>query len=90
MGRRRTARVVERALKIYKVLLESSNGLSTPAIFTLAMERNIVDSYSALYQALKLLETAGILERRLNRGSVEWEVVKVLEDSEVRRILLEA
>ena len=82
MGRKRTQRVIIRAVNIYKLLLNNNGPMNTPHLFELALKRNIVKEYSSLYQALKLLQQQGLIERSFNKGTLEWEVIRVVDSDE--------
>ncbi|OYT31960.1 MAG: hypothetical protein B6U94_01340 [Thermofilum sp. ex4484_79] len=82
MGRRRTQRVITRAINVYKLLLKHGGPIKTPKLFEKALQKNIVSEYSSLYQALKLLSQCGLIERSFNKGALEWEVIKVVENNE--------
>jgi len=82
MGRKRTRRVIIRAINIYKILLNNNGPINTPNLFELALKKDIVKEYSSLYQALKLLQQHGLIERSFNKGTLEWEVVRVIDNDE--------
>ncbi len=89
MGRKRTRRVIMRAINIYKLLLDNNGPLNTPRLFDEALKRGIVKEYSSLYQALKLLQQHGLVERSFNKGTLEWEVIKVIDnDEKLEEVLL--
>ena len=77
------------AINIYRLLLDNDGPMSTPILFNIALRKSIVKEYSSLYQALKLLQQHGLIERSFNKGTLEWEVTRIIEsDEKLEEILL--
>lgn len=82
MGRKRSEKVIERAEKIYQMLLEMRQPITTPELLKKALEKGIVKEYSSLYHVLRLLDKVGLVDHNLIRGTLEWRVIKVIEDKQ--------
>ncbi len=87
MGRRRSRRVIERAIKVYNLVV-SANKISTPELFRRATSEGVVESYSALYQALRLLALKGLVTSTSSKGVLWWEPLKIVESREELEKLL--
>ncbi|RLE77749.1 MAG: hypothetical protein DRJ56_01645 [Thermoprotei archaeon] len=87
MGRRRLRSTVERAKKIYHMLVEFKEEKPTSEILmrAIAVVPNI--DYATLYQTLRLLRSKGLVEQ-IPRGRISyWRVVRVVSDVELEKIL---
>jgi len=87
MGRRRLRSTVERAKKIYHMLVEFKEEKPTSEILmrAIAVVPNI--DYATLYQTLRLLRSKGLVEQ-IPRGRISyWRVVRVVSDVELEEIL---
>lgn len=87
MGRRRSRRTVQLAKRIYAMISENDGGVSTPALFSRALEEGLVDEYSSLYRALRFLEERGLVDRRAEGGVCYWEASKVFGEEELEALL---
>ena len=87
MGRRRLRTTIERAKKVYHMLIEFKEEKPTSEILmkALALVPNI--DYATLYQTLRLLRSKGLIEQ-IPRGRVSyWRVARIVTDPELERIL---
>lgn len=87
MPRPRSPHVIERAVRVYRILEEQGGRMSTPDLLKIVMERNIATSYSLLHHTLMVLENAGFIKHERVRGRAEWYIVKRATEDEIRRVL---
>ncbi|RLE84811.1 MAG: hypothetical protein DRJ41_02440 [Thermoprotei archaeon] len=88
MGRKRSEKVIGRAEKIYQMLIEIGQPITTPELLRKAIDKGIVREYSSLYHVLRLLEKVGLVDHNLIRGTLEWRVLKVIKNKEELRDIL--
>ncbi|MEM0042999.1 MAG: hypothetical protein QXP94_00170 [Thermofilaceae archaeon] len=87
MPRPRSPQVIERAVKIYKVLEEMGGRVVTPELLKVVYERGIASSYSLLHHTLMVLENAGFIKHERVKGRAEWYIVKKATEDEIRQAL---
>jgi len=87
LGRRKSKLTIERAKRIYQILSENKDGLSTPALFNIVLKRGIIREYSTLYQILKMLKEKGVVEQRSEKGLARWEVTRIVDLSTLEKII---
>ncbi len=87
MPRPRSPQVIERAIKIYKVLEELGGKVTTPELLKVVMERGIANSYSLLHHTLMVLENTGFIRHERVKGRAEWYIVKRATEDEIRQAL---
>lgn len=87
MPRPRSPQVIERAVKIYKVLEEMGGRVVTPELLKVVYERGIASSYSLLHHTLMVLENAGFIKHERVKGRAEWYIVKKATEEEIRQAL---
>jgi len=87
MPRPRSPQVIERAVKIYKILEEMGGRVVTPDLLKVALERGVVSSYSLLHHTLMALENAGFIRHERVKGRAEWYIVKKASEDEIRQAL---
>lgn len=87
MPRPRSPQVIERAVKIYKVLEQYGGRIVTPELLKIVLERGIVSSYSLLHHTLMVLENSGFIKHERIKGRAEWYIVKKATEEEVRQAL---
>ncbi|HDD33952.1 MAG TPA: hypothetical protein ENG30_02240 [Thermofilaceae archaeon] len=87
MPRPRSPHVIERAVKVYKLLEEQGGRMSTPELMRLAAERNVAASYSLLHHTLVVLESAGFIRHERIKGRAEWFIVKQASEEDIRSAL---
>lgn len=87
MGRRRLRSTIERAKKVYKVLLELKEEKPTSEILMKAISTIPNIDYATLYQTLRLLRSKGLIEQ-IPRGRISyWRIARVVSESELESIL---
>ncbi len=87
MGRRRLRSTIERAKKIYRMLMEMKEEKSTSDILMRALTVVPNIDYATLYQTLRLLRSKGLVEQ-IPKGRISyWKVARVVSDSELEEIL---
>jgi len=79
--------VIERAVKIYKVLEEMGGRVVTPELLKVVYERGIASSYSLLHHTLMVLENAGFIKHERVKGRAEWYIIKKATEEEIRQAL---
>ncbi|MEM0024393.1 MAG: hypothetical protein QW407_03070 [Thermofilaceae archaeon] len=87
MPRPRSPQVIERAVKIYKVLEEMGGRVVTPELLKVVYERGIASSYSLLHHTLMVLENAGFIKHERVKGRAEWYIIKKATEEEIRQAL---
>ncbi|RLE87330.1 MAG: hypothetical protein DRJ96_00020 [Thermoprotei archaeon] len=87
MPRPRSPQVIERAVKVYKILEEQGGRMSTPDLLKIVLERNVATSYSLLHHTLMVLENAGFIKHERVKGRAEWYIVKQATEDDIRRAL---
>lgn len=87
MPRPRSPQVIERAVKIYKLLDELGGRVTTPELLKIVLERGIATSYSLLHHTLMVLENSGFIKHERVKGRAEWYIVKKATDEEIRQAL---
>jgi len=85
--RPRSPQVIERAVKIYKVLEEMGGRVVTPELLKVVYERGIASSYSLLHHTLMVLENAGFIKHERVKGRAEWYIIKKATEEEIRQAL---
>ena len=87
MPRPRSPQVIERAVKVYKILEEQGGRMYTPDLLKIVLERNIASSYSLLHHTLMVLENAGFIKHEREKGRAVWYIIKKADEDEIRRAL---
>lgn len=87
MPRPRSPQVIERAVRIYRVLEEMSGRVTTPELLKVVLERGIASSYSLLHHTLMVLENAGFVRHERIKGRAEWYILKKATEDEIRQAL---
>ncbi len=87
MPRPRSPQVIERAIKVYKILEEQGGRVATPDLLKIVLSRGIASSYSLLHHTLMVLENAGFVKHERVKGRAEWYIVKKVTEEELRAAL---
>lgn len=87
MPRPRSPQVIERAVKIYKILEEQGGRITTPELLKIVLSRGIANSYSLLHHTLMVLENAGFIKHERVKGKAEWYIIKKATEDEIRAAL---
>ncbi len=78
---------IERAKRVYQILVEKKDGLPTPKLFNIVLKEGIIREYSTLYQILKMLKEKGVVEQRSEKGLARWEVIKIVDLPTLEKII---
>jgi len=78
---------IERAKRVYQILVENKDGLPTPKLFNIVLKEGIIREYSTLYQILKMLKEKGVVEQRSEKGLARWEVIKIVDLPTLEKII---
>lgn len=87
MPRPRSAQVIERAIKVYKILEEQGGKVQTPDLLKIVLERKVASSYSLLHHTLMVLENAGFIKHDREKGRAVWSVIKKATEEELKKAL---
>jgi Fe2+ or Zn2+ uptake regulation protein len=87
MPRPRSPQVIERAVKVYKILEEQGGRITTPELLKIVLSKGIANSYSLLHHTLMVLENAGFVKHERVKGKAEWYITKKATEDEVRAAL---
>lgn len=87
MPRPRSPEVIERAIKVYKILEEQGGRIQTPDLLKIVLERKVANSYSLLHHTLMVLENAGFVKHEREKGRAVWSVVKKATEEELIKAL---
>ncbi|MCS7105376.1 MAG: hypothetical protein NZ954_07420 [Thermofilaceae archaeon] len=87
MPRPRSPQVIERAVRVYKVIEEQGGRISTPDLLKIVLDKHIADSYSLLHHTLMVLENSGFIKHERVKGRAEWYIAKKALEEELRQAL---